>query len=154
MSLRGSRAQIFHAELPENVLMGPVRHLDLSGVESDTTAAKGLYPGGSQRVHSLRHRRRRGLDPQERPPPQLSGCTELWLPPALLPGCAFVLVCISQYFFFTKALVHVRHACRSPSPDSKPFEVSKSVYAFSSRPRFRPRWWIPAGGRLLVLHAH
>ena len=40
-----------------------VRHLDLSGVESDTTKSKGLYPRGSQRVHSLCRRRRRGSDP-------------------------------------------------------------------------------------------
>ena len=106
MSLRGSRAQILHAKLPSNGSMGPVRFSIYRESSRTPLQLKGCI---LEDLNEFSHCATGGvavqtLHPQERPPLQLSGCMELWLPPTLFAGLPLRLRLAVPNTFFSEGV--------------------------------------------------
>ena len=141
--MRTTPAWILRAVRSSNLLVAPDSRLGSQVYESSTTTAQGLFPG----LHSSSssHNAIGGvavliLHPQESPPPQLSGCVELWLPPTPRPGYPVFVLYLNA--------ACVRYEDDGTGPPSPPesslkprsFVLFKWVYASC--------WWIPAGGKV------
>ena len=131
------RGLVNQAECSSNLLVTPA-----------TTTAKGLSHRLPLQVHSLRHRRRRGTYSA---PAEESATTAIRLYGALASAYLLsevpllVSLRLRFYFWFMRALVHVRRARRCPSSDTTLNDVLYVAYAAPLTPRVLPHLWIPVG---------